>query len=237
MKDDTISAIKRALRADLEVEDVEFLGGDEHDGFMFEGSGASNRETEWVIFTDDDMARQAAINRVKDDLEYEPEIFNRSFLEQHLYISDTDRAVLADDEADSVVMDLTIDEVWNRLEDSDGLEDEYNELEQRSMDDESPNEDRMDEIFWEAKEMLKEQISEEIYESLEDPIDYFVNELGAYSVGDLFTLSFIRIDVEQAAMEAVNTDGVAHFLDQYDGEEEEITDPETNETFFAYGSN
>ena len=258
-KDDTISAIKRALRADLEVEDVEFLGGDEYEGFMFGGDGASNRETEWVIFTDDDMARQAAINRVKEDIENEPEIFNISFLEQHLYISDADRRMIAIDESTDRVDEMDTEEILNKADMADQyeeLQEEYDELEDQLSDLDSSEEDGAEDkriniessqndivkeqegILIRAREDVQSEVYDEIYSALEYPIDYFVNELGDYSsVEDLINQSFIQIDVEQAAMEAVNTDGVAHFLDVYDGEEEEITDPETNETFFAYGAN
>jgi len=71
-----------------------------------------------------------------------------------------------------------------------------------------------------AREELTSARTEEVARMLEqDPIDYLVNELGAYSEDEALKLPFIQIDVDAAADEAIDTDGVGHFLAIYDGDE------------------
>jgi hypothetical protein len=75
-----------------------------------------------------------------------------------------------------------------------------------------------------ARDKLIQEKYDEVYEALEDPIQYFVEDQGIYSREDLLKQAFIIIDVEEAAQDAVNTDGIAHFLSSYDGEEHELDD-------------
>jgi len=84
----------------------------------------------------------------------------------------------------------------------------------------------------EAREALQEKYYDEMYKALEDPINYFVDEQGIYTIEDLMKQSFIRIDVDRAAQDAIDTDGVAHFLDGYDNEEVELPSGAV-----AYGTN
>jgi hypothetical protein len=57
---------------------------------------------------------------------------------------------------------------------------------------------------------------------LEDPYKYFVEEQGLEEDFDSFLKHWGHIDVEEAAKDAVSTDGVGHFLSSYDGELREI---------------
>lgn len=97
-------------------------------------------------------------------------------------------------------------------------------------------------VGYEGEEGVDEREWNKVYndvmKSLErDPVDYFVNELGAYSLEDLLQQSFIMIDEEDASEEAVRLDGADHFLDRYDGEAIELSDADTRKKFFAYGIN
>ena len=63
---------------------------------------------------------------------------------------------------------------------------------------------------------------EEAYERVEselkrDPISYFADF--GMSVTDAYEKGWLSIDVRKAAQEAVDTDGVEHFLARYDGNE------------------
>lgn len=61
---------------------------------------------------------------------------------------------------------------------------------------------------------------DEIYDSLKnDPFEYFVEERGLYSAEDYYNQPFVQIDEREAAEEAINIDGVAHFFASYDGDE------------------
>ena len=76
----------------------------------------------------------------------------------------------------------------------------------------------------EAKEKVQEDKYDEIYEELEDPIQYFVRDQGTYSKEDLMNASFITMDLDEAAQDAIDTDGVGHFLASYDFNEVEVGD-------------
>ena len=166
---------------------------------------ANNEESEWIVFEDYDKAEEAAIAKVKEDLENEPEIFTQSWLQYYIEIGDTDRRIMAGEEADRRVEDMEDEEVTQEA----GIDDPE-----------------------EAREALQEKYYDEMYKALEDPINYFVDEQGIYTIEDLMKQSFIRIDVDRAAQDAIDTDGVAHFLDGYDNEEVELPSGAV-----AYGTN
>ena len=165
----------------------------------------NNGEREWIVFEDDEKAEEAALSKVKEDLENESEIFTQSWLQYYIEITDTDRRIIAGEESDNRVENMEDEEVTQEA----GIDD--------------PDE---------AREALQEKYYDEMYKALEDPINYFVDEQGIYSIEDLMKQSFIRIDVERAAQDAIDTDGVAHFLDNYDGEGLELPSGA-----IAYGTN
>src|SRR4030042_6278230 len=119
-------------------------------------------------------------------------MFTQTWLQDFIYISDTDKRMICNDEEDSIreqVRDEKLDE------------------------EESPEKEE------EIDKIVETRVKE--YEiSLKDPIEYFVNEQGVYSVEDLMKQSWINIKIDEAAKDAVRTDGWAHFLSRYDGEYE-----------------
>jgi len=130
-----------------------------------------------------------------------------------------------------------LEEEYSELEDEiSELEEEADELEEDDEDEDAANEaaEKRDEILGkesrmqeiqeeldglvdEAREELSSSKAEEIESELDDPVQYFVEDQGAFSIEDLMKASFISIDTDAAAKEAVWTDGVAHFLAGYDG--------------------
>lgn len=160
---------------------------------------------EYNIIADEDEAVKIAEASVKQDLENEPELFSQDFLESHIYITDTDKRLISNEEADDK-LDNVMDE--DEILKEAGMEDEYEATE---------DEDEKEKILENAKEELKSKYSDEIESELSDPIQYFVKDRGMYSVEDLMKASFINIDVEKATKEAVSIDGWAHFLSHYDG--------------------
>jgi hypothetical protein len=179
-------------------------------------------ETEWIVFANEEAAEIAAIDQVKDDLDARPEDFNESFITQFLTIGDTDRRIIAGEEADARMEGMDEREILELT----GNEQDYDEAE------EVDNVAEMERILDDAKEQLQEKYYDDIYERLEDPIQYFVKELGAYSVQDLIKANFVQIDTDSAAQAAIDADGVAHFLDRYDGEATELPSGA-----IAYGTN
>ena len=188
------ASIIRALENSIGAEDVEVMDYEFYDdigGLCFKSSGANNEESEWLVADDEDQAEEMAIALVTDDLENEPALFDRKWLSQYIYISDTDKNILIEEERESLEGDVPEDDMTSML-------DSYEQ-------------------------------------GLEDPVQYFVNDTGIFSFEDLIEASFIQIDISLASQGAVDTDGVAHFLDKYDGVEEYIEDPETGDTYIAYG--
>jgi len=99
---------KRELEKELGVKTKVSAYGNEEDSFNLEsttGEG-SNGEREWAIFKNEDEARSAAITQVKEDLENEPILFNQNWLQNFITISDTDRNIIAGEEADDLVEDM-----------------------------------------------------------------------------------------------------------------------------------
>ena len=90
---------------------------------------AKNGEREWVIFENSDKAEQAAKAKVKEDLENEPGIFTQSWLQNFITISDTDRNLIAGEEADNLVEDLEDNEEKEKAR-----EKEYEEIKEALKD-------------------------------------------------------------------------------------------------------
>jgi hypothetical protein len=180
---------------------------------------SSNGETNWFVCKDQDTADEYGQEYVQEQIEEGPENFNESFIQQHISIAEYDRRQIAEEEASNYV-----DEVLSQEDviDEAGMQDEWDDV---SNDEDMSDEDKdskHDEILESAKEAVREKKENEIYEELEDPIQYFVTDHGMYSLADLLKSSFIQIDAEAAAEDAISSDGIGHYLDFYDGESIEL---------------
>jgi len=194
--------------------------------------------TEYNIIESEDEAEGIALELVKQDLEDEPSIFTQSWLQGFMKISNTDRRIIANEEADMRTEDMTDEEIVDFA----GLDDEMSELEDRKAeledtiseledaDDKTAYQDEIDviedeisDLIDKAKEEAHDKVYEEWYKGLADPVDFLVEEQGIYSIEDLMKQSFIMIDIDEAAQDTIDTDGWAHFLSRYDGNYENIT--------------
>lgn len=213
---------------------------------------------EYYVFADYDDAEREARDVVEQYLEQEPEIFNQDWLQSHIYITDTDRRLKAQDDGNAMrsdgVFDKQFDDEFGMVDRDDVIDElgeylsyeekanykakyqEYDDLfhEESEEDMERRNNigDELDELVDTLKESARDSYVDEkeseyidkVEEALNDPIQYFVHDQGTYSMEDLMNASFIYIDIEDAAKDAVSEDGVAHFLAGYDDEEIEIGD-------------
>jgi predicted nucleic acid-binding protein len=154
--------------------------------------------TEYNLIADDDEAERIALEIVKQDLDEEPSIFNQDWLSSFIEISETDKRVMAADEEDHI-REMVEDDAKREIFDNEEEEEEWieNEVEKRRN---------------------------EFEEALDDPIQYFVHDQGIYSIEDLLKQPWIRINTNEAAEDAVSTDGWAHFLSHYDGNYETTPD-------------
>ncbi len=187
----------------IEAYEQEFIDGVRvSDSAFGYGKDIDLGSEEYMIFENSDDAYEEALARVKEDLDNEPELFTQDWLKDFITISDTDRRIISQEEADARYDEMSDDEIADEV----GAD----------IDDEDFDVD-------DAREELKDKLSDEIYDELEDPVQYFVEDQGIYSIEDLMKASFVMIDTDEAASDAVSTDGVAHFLNHYDGNETDLS--------------
>jgi hypothetical protein len=157
---------------------------------------ANNGEREWVVFKTHKDAVKAAEEKVERDLKDQPQLFEDNFLRDHLYIGNTDKRMIASDDARARTRNRDKDELLRMARERGADVDE---------------DDDIDTIREEVRMTLKEEFEAQMEQDLEQ---YFRPLYG----DDWTDQDFIRIDVEEAAEDAVATDGAGHFLDVYDFE-------------------
>jgi antirestriction protein len=106
----------------------------------------------------------------------------------YLEISETDRRLLAQEEADYYADAIRDEDGGNRLiEEADLDVEEYEEADS----------ERQEEMLDEAREIVYDRIYDRTYDGLDDPYSYFVEELGSYDKETFANLNFVRIDYEK----------------------------------------
>lgn len=210
----------------------------------FEADGV---EYNWI--KDVDEAERIALDITKQELEQSPEVYGSEFLESHVYITDTDRRLMAQEEADSEEQDMSDEDVWDYLgeepPEEGGEEDEEEGEEPEEMAEfegyELPEKIVPEQVDFlnrlkkeshkryatpidDARERLRERIADEWEEGLKDPIQFLCHDKGFYSVEDLLKQNFISINYDEAAQEIVDTDGWERVLSLYDGSYEETAE-------------
>lgn len=203
------------ILADLEIEPDEVKSFDITDDFGVRHYWLEGGGMEWRGFDDVKDAEEYAVAVVAQDLEMEPSLFNQSFLKNHLYMTETDKRVFATEEADNYVDEVLDEAEVVRKAD---MEEKYEDALEKGA-------TRLEEqIVEEAKDEVSSQYKDDIYERLEDPVEYFVEDEMMFSMDELMNQSFIQIDIPEAAKDAVDTDGIAHFIAPYDNEMVESAD-------------
>lgn len=153
---------------------------------------------EYNIIRDEDEAIKIALDIVRQDLEDEPELFDQNWLSNFIYITDVDKRMLIADE-ESVIREGVKEEA------------ESEEFETNK----------------EKKEWIKNEVNgrlEDFIDGLDNPIEYFVEEVGIYSLEDLMKQPWIQINIDEATEDAVRIDGFARYLSLYDGSYETTKD-------------
>lgn len=113
---------------------------------------------------------------------------NFSSPEYYVYITNTDRRLLAGEMADSYVQDIRDEDGGNRLIEEAGLNiDEY----------EDASDETKEEMLDLAQSMVSDEYYDTWYEGLNDPYYFLVEEQGMYSAEDFFNASFITVDYEK----------------------------------------
>jgi len=110
--------------------------------------------------------------------------------EYYVYISETDRRLMAGEESDFYVEDIKEEDGGRRIiEEADLDLDEYDEA----------NSDRQEEMVDEATEIVREKLYDYYYEGLDDPYYFLVDERGLYSPEDFFKANIVQVDYEKLA--------------------------------------
>jgi hypothetical protein len=229
----------------LDADDLKTRRGPGRNSIEVESRGGpgDSGEREWFVFKSDDDAERYALEYVTEMLEEEPELFTRSWLMNYVSIRPGDIGIIASEEADNYIEGIEDDEA--RLMDEADMESAWDKLEEQEwdLDDMDPEpddykarmkkiEDKKEELIEKAKDKLRERYESELEDRLEnDPLDW-LGDMGYSDMGDILKLSFVMIDTERAAKGALRDDGIAHFLDRYDGDATEL-----RSGAIAYGTN
>jgi hypothetical protein len=166
-----------------------------------------------------ETAEDLAMALVTQNLEDEPELFNQDWLSNHIDL-DRLRGDLMDDVRNRRIDDLN-DQADRDLEGTAeelGLDlDDYRaEPEVDEDGDEVEGEIDEDALQSAVDDAIETAAEKQAEDELADPVEY-LKELGSEDMLKDY------IDVEAAARDAVDTDGAAHFLNTYDGNQNDLS--------------
>ena len=199
-------AVRSQMAEALDCDPGDLEVSEWNSGFGVEGWEVRLGDQEYLVFMEQDQAEAAAIAMVREDLENEPEIFNQAWLEGHISMSETDVRMLARDLVGEYPDEIEPERVWEELgeepEDPDDLEVGLDE----------------------ARERLGDKMADAKEDELEnDPVGYLVDQ-GIYpDAAHAMKAGFLRINLDEAAEDAVRTDGIGHFIARYDSQENETS--------------
>lgn len=206
---------------------AESLGLDPEMMEMTEESGhweikAGDRE--YLMFDSEDDAEAFAKERVEEDLEENPDLFEPNWLQGH----------------------IDMERLKNALEDdvSEFQRNYYNDIESESdrnwqnrcvaeliqlgkldeddfMGEDGELKDITPELQDKINDAIDEAVDEYTDEQMDDPVGY-LEELYSKDEAMKKAIELGGIDYDEASQDAIDTDGVAHFLASYDGNEIEL---------------
>jgi len=200
---------------------------------------------DYIVCEDADEAERLAVAQVEQDLEEAPEMFNQDWLMGHFTISKTDIRMIAGENANNYVEDLDDERAIEEANMEDSLDPYQQDLDDAeeallNVDDDDDDElDRLEAARDAAEEALdaassslgddaRESIASDYAENMEselssDPLAYFRATYG-WSARDVLEQNIGSLNTAAAAQDAVDTDGVGHFLSGYDGNQIDLDD-------------
>ena len=165
---------------------------------------------EYRVFKNEDVAEEMAVEEVREDIEYQPEMFNRDFLMDFVDVDDFLVLDIENANYDYVkdIEDESDDKYANRLIAelvANGL---ISENEALTTDPTDLSDDYSQDYI---NLLTSEQIGDD------NGVQYFIDNFGE---DEFFKIVIDNnlIDFDNASKDAVNMDGIAHFLARYDGE-------------------
>lgn len=198
------------LRKEVNNNDLEYQWayGDEY--FI-----ATDGNEEYMVFESESEAEDYAIQRVREDLEENPEYFNQDWLSNYIDGNDFFQNVY-DEWNNSYANDIQSERgstYENRLIDEMVEWDIMSEEEAESDDAEEIAEDRIDDF---VSALTSDQMDN-------GGFDYYVDNFGKEEAMKV-VLDNGLIDIDDASESAVREDGIAHFLSSYDGMQIDLGD-------------
>jgi hypothetical protein len=194
---------------------IEETGNEDLDITMVSNSGneffAGNDMEEYRVFKSEDDAELTAEDEVREDMEETPENFNKDFIKPYIDGADFFREAIREmnesyandieSEDDNIYANRLIAEMVENglISDDDALSGNAEELAEYYKDD------------------FVTLMTEEKMEEGNDGLDYFISNFGEEETMKM-VIDNNLIDIFKASRDAVQTDGVAHFLSHYDGE-------------------
>jgi hypothetical protein len=172
---------------------------------------ATDDNIEYRVFKTEDDAEEKAIEGIREDMEESPENFNQDFLVGYIDGKDFFKETLdemnysyAEDiasESDSKYANRLIAEL----------------VENGLMDEDDAQSDNAEELADNYKDDFVSLMTDSQLDEGNNGLDYFISNFGEET-----TYKMVRennlIDIDSASRDAVNSDGIAHFLSSYDGE-------------------
>ena len=194
---------------------IEETGNENLDITMVSNRGneffATNDMEEYRVFKSEDDAEQVAVEQVRDDMEESPENFNKDFIAGYIdgrdffeqSLNEMNRSY-ADDiasESDRKYGNRLIAEMVDN-----GL-----------IDEDDAESDNADELAEEHIENFVTLMTEGQLNEGGNGLDYFISNFGEEETMKM-VIDNNLIDIDKASRDAVQTDGIGHFLSSYDGE-------------------
>jgi hypothetical protein len=205
---DVTDKLKEELGNDVIIENV--FDSDDYKGKKhIETSDGSH----WILFKNYDQMEKQSKDQVRQDLEEDPEMFSPDFIEQHQSISPTDARQFGVEHGDFTVEDRDLDELKE-------MADQYGV--------------KYDDTDDDTDDKLKNKLIDDVSSKVADEVEKTINRDGlkdwichdqGFCSEDEFQEQYgkwLHLDVDSAVDDAVDTDGVEHFIARYDGNSHEL---------------
>ena len=201
-------AVLAEMAKELDIDPDELKIQDDRSGFSVQAYEITIRGgkhgKDWKVVASEDDERELALEFVKQDLDDQPEIFNKDFIESHIDIDRLRRDLESDVQSN----------IEERLRDE-RPNDFWKEYERAGFD--APEEDEDGEREDPDDSHIEELATSQTQEELKDPMEYLESIYGREDAVKQ-AIEIAGIDINAAAEDAVDTDGAAHFLSSYDGQ-------------------
>jgi antirestriction protein len=108
--------------------------------------------------------------------------------EYYMYVTDTDRRLIAQEQADFYVDNIKDEDSGNRLIEEAGMDvEEYEEADSEMQ----------EEMLDKAREIVYDEVYDQWFEGLDDPKNFLVDEQGMYDTESFANANFVNVDYEK----------------------------------------